>query len=407
MPPDPAVARSRHHAAIAGERARGSWLQPVSAGLLAAVVGFASTFTVVVQGLTSVGASPAQAASGLLAVCLAQGLLAIGFSLWRREPIMMAWTTPGAALMVATGLPVGGFPAAVGAILFAAVLIVVAGVWSPFGRLVSAIPKSLAAAMLGGILFGLCVAPVHAMTDIPALAAPVVVAWALAWRFARAYAVPAALLVAVIVVVFVTKLPPHAFDGAWPRVAFTVPSLAPATLGSLGLPLFIVTMASQNVPGLAVLGANGYRPKVGPLFVGTGLGSVAAALLGGTLVNLAAITAALCAGPDAHPDPDKRYWSTVVAGFAYVALGLGAGAATVLVTAAPPLLIQAVAGLALLGSLGGALAAALAEERGRLPATVTFVVAASGASLFGVGAPFWALVAGGALAALDRTRGAT
>ena len=383
---------------------RGSWMQPVSTGLLAAVVGFASTFTIVLQGLTRVGATPEEAASGLLAICVLQGILAIGFSLWRREPISVVWSTPGCVLLIATGSPDGGYPAAVGAFLFAAALIVVAGLWSPFGRLVGAIPRSLANAMLGGILFGLCLAPVHAMAEIPGLAAPVVLAWALTWRFARPYAVPVALIVTVAMVVFVTKLPPHAFAGAWPRPAFTPPSLALATLGSLGLPLFVVTMASQNVPGLAVLQANGYRPRVGPIFVATGLGSGATSLLGGPLMNLAAVTAALCAGPDAHSDPAKRYWSTVVAGLAYVALGLGAGAAAVLVRGSPPLLIQTVAGLALLGSLAGALTTALSDERERLPAVVTFAVAASGIAVFGIGAPFWALVAGGVLLALERWR---
>ncbi len=382
----------------------GSWIQPVSTGLLAAIVGFASTFTIVLQGLTRVGATPTQAASGLLAICVVQGLLSIGYSLWRRQPISIVWSTPGSALMIATGLPAGGYPAAVGAFLFAAALIVAAGVWAPFGRLVGAIPRSLASAMLAGILFGLCLAPVHAMTELPVLAAPIVIAWALAWRFARPYAVPAALVVTVAVVIFVTKLPPGAFAGSWPQPAVTPPALVWATLGSLGLPLFVVTMASQNVPGLAVLQANGYRPRVGPIFVGTGLASAVTALLGGTLINLAAITAALCAGPDAHPDPAKRYWSTVVGGLAYVALGLGAGAAAVLVTASPPLLIETVAGLALLGSLGGALTSALSDERERLPAVVTFAVAASGIVVFGVGAPFWALAAGGVLLLLERWR---
>jgi len=381
---------------------RGSWVQPVSTGLLAALVGFASTFTVVLGGLARIGASPVQAASGLLVICVLQGSLSIGYSLWRREPISIVWSTPGAALMIATGLPSGGYPAAVGAFLFAAGLIVVAGVWSPFGRAVGAIPRSLANAMMGGILFGLCLAPVHAMTEAPALAAPVVIAWALMWRFARPYAVPAALVVAVGIVVFVTKLPPHAFDASWPQPVFTPPALSWPTLGSLGLPLFIVTMASQNVPGLAVLRANGYAPAVGPLFVGTGIGSGITALLGGPPMNLAAITAALCSGPDAHPDPARRYWSTVVAGLAYVALGLGAGFAAVLVAASPPLLIEAVAGLALLGSLAGALATALADEAERLPAVVTFAVAASGIAVAGIGAPFWALMAGGVLLVLNR-----
>ena len=404
MSPASAVPQPSPGAPLVPEPPRGAWIQPVSTGLLAAIVGFASTFTIVLQGLTRVGATPAEAASGLLAICLLQGLLSIGYSLWRKEPISIVWSTPGAALMIATGLPAGGYPAAVGALLFAAGLIVLAGVWAPFGRLVGAIPKSLASAMLGGILFGLCLAPVHAATESPLLAAPILLTWALAWRFARPYAVPLALFVTVTVVVFVTKLPPGAFAGSWPRPLFTPPALVWATLGSLGLPLFVVTMASQNVPGLAVLQANGFRPRVGPIFVGTGLGSAVAALSGGTLVNLAAITAALCAGPDAHPDPAKRHRSTVVAGLVYVALGFGAGVAAVLVTASPPLLIQAVAGLALLGSLAGALATALSDERERLPAIVTFAVAASGIVVFGIGAPFWALVAGGVLLALDRWR---
>ncbi len=311
--------------------------------------------------------------------------MAFGFALWRREPIAIAWSTPGAALLIATGLPPGGYPAAVGAFLFAAALIVVAGLWPAFGRLVGAIPRSLASAMLAGILFTLCLAPVRAMAEMPALAAPVVLAWALAWRFARPYAVPVALAVAAAVILSVATVPRRALPSSGRPPGLRVPDLVPATLGSLGLPLFIVTMASQNVPGLAVLSANGYRPPIGPIFVATGLGSGVSALFGGLPVNLAAITAALCAGPDAHPDPAKRWWSTLVYGLGYVAIALCTGAATALVTAAPPLLIEAVAGLALLGSLGGALTGALADERERLPAVVTFAVAASGVAAFGVG----------------------
>ncbi len=382
----------------------GSWLQPVSTGILAAVVGFASSFTIVLGGLARVGATPAQAASGLLVLCVLQGLLAIGYSLRLRQPIAIVWSTPGGALMIATGLPAGGYPAAVGAFLLAAALIVLAGLVPAFGRLVGALPKSLASAMLAGILFGLCLAPVRAVAEIPALAAPMVLVWALAWRFARPYAVPAALVVAAVTIVLVTKLPPGASGFGPPALAFAAPAWVPATLGSLGLPLFVVTMASQNVPGLSVLAANGYRPRVAPIFLGTGLASAASALFGGVPLNLAAITAALCAGPDGHPDPAKRYRATVVGGVAYLVLGLGAGLATALVAAAPPLLIEGVAGLALLGSLGGALTAALADERERVPAVVAFAVAASGVSALGIGSPFWALVAGGALIALDRWR---
>lgn len=394
----------RRGASRLDEPPRGSWLQPVSTGILAAVVGFASSFTIVLGGLARVGATPAEAASGLLVLCVLQGALSIGFSLRLRQPIAIVWSTPGAALMIATGVPAGGYPAAVGAVLLAAALIVLAGLVPAFGRLVGALPKSLASAMLAGILFGLCLAPVRAVVDIPALAVPVVLVWALAWRFARPYAVPAALVVALALILVTTTLPPGASGFGPPALVFVTPALVPATLGSLGLPLFVVTMASQNVPGLSVLSANGFRPRVGPLFVGTGLASMVSALFGGVPVNLAAITAALCAGPDGHPDPAKRYWATVVGGLAYVALGLAAGVATALVSAAPPLLIEGVAGLALLGSLGSALSAALTDERERVPAVVTFAVAASGVAAFGIGAPFWALLAGGALLGLERWR---
>ena len=382
----------------------GSWVQPLSTGILAGLVGFASTFAILLQAFTSVGATPAEAASGLLVICVMQGALSLLFSFGWRQPISIVWSTPGAALMIATGVPSGGYPAAVGAVLAAAGLLVIAGLWSPFGRAVSAIPVSLAGAMLAGILFGLCLAPVKALAEMPLYAAPIIIAWALAWRFARTYAVPIALLMTGAVVVFVTKLPPGALEHASPHLVFTPPALSWPTIGSLGVPLFIVTMASQNVPGLTVLRANGFRPRIGPIFVGSGLGSVITGLFGGHLMNLAAITAALCAGPDAHADPAKRYWSTVVAGLVYIALGLGAGVAAALVAASPPLLIQSVAGLALLGSFAGAMAGALADERQRLPASVTFLVAASGASMFGIGAAFWGLAAGGLLLGLDALR---
>ncbi len=382
----------------------GSWIQPLSAGILAAVVGFASTFAILLEAFRAVGATPIEAASGLLAISVVQGVLTLVFNLRWRMPISIVWSTPGAALMIATGLPAGGYPAAVGAILAAAVLIIVAGLWTPFGRAAGAIPKSIAGAMLAGILFELCLAPVKAMAAMPLYVTPIVVAWVLGWRFARLYAVPIALVVTAVIVVFVTKLPPDALGHAAPALVFTPPALSWPTLGSLGVPLFIVTMASQNVPGLAVLRANGYDPDIGKIFVGTGLGSIVTGLFGGHLVNLAAITAALCAGPDAHADPAKRYWATVVTGLVYIVLGLGAGVAAVLVTASPPLLIEAVAGLALIGSFGGAMASAIADERARVPAAVTFLTAASGVAFFGIGSAFWGLLAGGLLMGLDALR---
>lgn len=396
MPPEP----SAPPAASAG-----SFVQPVTAGVLAAIVGYASSVPIVLAGFAAVGASPREAASGLFAISLVMGLIGIGLSLRTRMPVTVAWSTPGAVLLIATGAPDGGFAVAVGAFLVAAVLIVAAGIWRPFGRAVGAIPMPLASAMLAGILLGLCLAPVRAVAALPLLALPIIVAWALALRFARAYAVPIAVVVTAVIVITATDVPPAALANVLPEPVFIVPAFTLAASVGIGVPLFIVTTASQNVPGLAVMTANGYRPDVGPIFVTTGLGSVLVAFFGGHSLNLAAITAALCAGPEAHADPGRRWIASVACGVAYAALAFGAGFATAFVAASPPLLIEAVAGLALLGTLATALSSSLSHEKDRLPAVVTFVATASGVTFFGIGAAFWGLVAGGALMAALRWRG--
>ena len=382
----------------------GSIVQPVAAGLLAALVGFASTFTIVLQGFRTVGATPAQAASGLLAICVVQGGLSILLSLAGRQPISIVWSTPGSALLIATGAQAGGYPAAVGAFAVTGLLIALTGLVRPMARLVGAIPVSLASAMLAGILFEICLAPVQAAKTVPFLLLPIILAWILALRFARRFAVPVAVLVTAGIVVFVTRLPPGVLSNTWPTLVVTVPTLTWGASASLIVPLFVVTMASQNIPGLTVLRANGFEPPVRRIFVATGLGSVVTALGSGGPINLAAITAALCAGPECHPDPGRRYWSTVVGGGAYVLLGLGAGIATAFVAAAPAALIQAVPGLALTGSFAGALAAALAEPSQRLAVAVTFLTTASGLTFFGIGASFWGLAAGGLLMAVESFR---
>jgi len=376
--------------------------QPILAGIIAAFVGFASTFTVVLQGFTAVGATQAQAASGLLAICIAQGVLGIVLSQRYRIPITIAWSTPGSVLLAATGLIQGGFPAAVGAFILTGVLIIAAGLIKPFGRIVSAIPPVLASAMLAGILLSLCLAPAKAVGLQPGLALPVVLVWAIVGRIRRIWAVPAA--VATAVALIVGTLPPGglAIDHAIPDVVFIVPSFTFQGLISLAIPLFIVTMASQNLPGIAVMRANGYEPPVGPVFLGTGIASVLVAPLGGHTLNFAAITAAMCAGPDSHPDPARRWVASFAGGVAYLFLGLGATLAAALVTAAPQVLIQAATGLALLGAFGGALAGAIGVAAHRDAAIVTFVTAASGLSFFGVGAAFWGIVAGGAFMLLNR-----
>ena len=376
-------------------------MQAVSAGLLAGFVGFASSFAVVLQGLTAVGASPAQAASGLMAVSIAMGLAGIVLSLRLRLPVSVAWSTPGAALLAATAAPAGGFAEAVGAFIFCGVLLTAAGLWKPLGRAVAAIPAPLANAMLAGILFTLCLAPVRAVAEQPVAGLAIVLAWAVVARINRLLAVPAAVAVAVGVIAASAPAP---VTGWLPDPVLVVPGFSVAALTGMALPLFIVTMASQNIPGLAVLSANGYRPEAGPLFATTGAFSVLAAPFGSHAVNLAAITAALCAGEGAGPDPARRWVAAVVAGCVYVVFGLLAGAVTVFVAAAPPVLIQAVAGLALLGPFGGAMLGAVHAPQGREAALVCFVVTASGVAFLGIGGAFWGLLAGGAMMMLARWR---
>jgi benzoate membrane transport protein len=372
--------------------------------VLAAFVGIASSFAVIIAGLTAVGASQAEAASGLMALSISMGVCAIVLSLKTRLPISVAWSTPGAALLATTGPVAGGFSAAVGAFIVTGALIVVAGLWKPLGRAVAAIPSPLANAMLAGVLLGLCLAPVRAVAELPALGLVIVVAWAVVARIKRLYAVPVAALLTIALIAATTHLAPDALGLPWPMPVVVTPSFSLAAIIGIALPLFIVTMASQNIPGMAVLNANGYRPDAGRLFWSTGLFSLAAAPLGGHAVNLAAITAALCAGSDAHPDPQRRYWAAAVAGFVYILFGLVAGAATAFISASPPILIEAVAGLALLGAFGSALLAAMNAPADREAAVITFLVTASGLSFFGISGAFWGLVAGGAVLALTRWR---
>jgi benzoate membrane transport protein len=387
---------------VAAVDRRGPGWPAIAAGLLASFVGFASSFAVVLRGLTEAGASPAQAASGLMAVSVAMGIGGIWLSWRTRMPVSVAWSTPGAALLASTGVPEGGFPVAVGAFLAAGVLMVAAGLIRPLGRAVAAIPAPLANAMLAGVLLNLCLAPVRAVAFSPAMGLAILGTWAVVARFNRLLAVPAAVVVTAVLVAATTPLPFDGIAALLPTPVLVLPQFSPVALLGIALPLFVVTMASQNIPGIAVLHANGYRPDPGPLFTRTGILTLLGAPLGGHAVNLAAITAAICAGPEADPDPARRWWAAVVAGLGYIAFGLMAGGATVLIAAAPPVLIEAAAGLALLGAFSGALMAAVADPARREAAAITFLVSASGLAFAGIGGAFWGLLAGIAMLGLAR-----
>jgi benzoate membrane transport protein len=362
-------------------------------GLLVAIVGYASSAAIVVQGLKAMGASSEHITSGLLLLGLGKGIVAIGLSLWTRMPISIAWTTPGLALLAVTPMVSGGFAAAVGAFMVTAALIMLAALWSPLGRLIEAIPKSIANAMLAGIIFKLCLAPFFALKETPIVAAVILLSWVIMLKINRLYAVPTAVVVAVCAIIFTGGFDPGTAS-LLPKVTFVSPIFTMEALISLAIPLFVVTMASQNITGLAVLATFDYKPKPRDGLLVTGFVSLLSAPFGAATINYAAITAALCAGPDAHPDRDRRYVAAVVAGLGYIALAALAGVATALVVNSSPLLIEAVAGLALIGAFASATSGALQVEEERIPAMSTLLVTASGLALFNIGPAFWGLVIG-------------
>ena len=373
-------------------------LQPISAGIVAAITGFATSFAIVIAGLRAVGATDAQAASGLFALCIVVGVICCVLSFWLKIPISFAWSTPGAVLLVTAGAANDSysFGSAVGAFIVCAVLIVLCGLWPALGRLITRIPRPIASAMLAGILFPICIVPAQTLFSAEwNLALPVVLTWLVLFRLAPRWAVPAAMLAAIIVIVITAKS--GWLDGASlaPGLEFVPPAFDFSVILSIGLPLFIVTMAGQNVPGILVMKTFDYDVPSRAALVGSGAASAGAALFGGHVINLAAITAALMASPEAHPDREKRWVASFTAGIVYLVLGLGAGLAAALVAAAPVSLIVTVAGLAVLGALVGGITSALEDPQHRIAAILTFLVVASGVSVAGIGSAFWGLIVGG------------
>ncbi|WP_254438903.1 benzoate/H(+) symporter BenE family transporter [Ruegeria arenilitoris] len=370
-------------------------MQTVSTGLVVAVVGFFSSFPIVLQGLDAMGASGPQAASGLMMAALAMGLAAIALSLWYRQPISVAWSTPGAALLAVSAAPAAGFSGAIGAFLFAGALTVLAGMWRPLGRLAAAIPTSLAQAMLGGVLLPLCIVPFQAAVEIPWQALPVILTWFIAGRVHRLLAVPAAVLAAALVVVLFSDGPSVRPDHLLAAPVWITPTFSVASMIGIGVPLFVVTMATQNIPGIAVMRSFGYAPVAGRLFSAVGGASILSAPFGAPATCLAAITAAMCSNEDSHPNRDQRYWSAVMAGVFYCLFGVFAMAITGFAAHADPMLMGTLTGVALIGVMANATFAALEVPAEREAAILTFAITASGITVFGLGAAVWGLLAGG------------
>lgn len=375
---------------------RAGLAQPLGAGAITALVGFTSSFAVVLSGLRAVGASPAQAASGLMILCFTQGIGILLLSFRYRIPITLAWSTPGAALLASTGLVAGGWAGAVAAFAVTGVLIVITGLWQRLGSVVAAIPVPIAQAMLAGVLVPLCLAPVKALQTSPAVVVPVIVVWLVLQRYAPKWAVLVAFAVAAIGTGIDIAVRDRHLDLAAmvPTVEWTVPHWHWQAIIGIAIPLYIVTVASQNIPGVAVMRSFDYQVPWRASMLVTGIGTIAGAGAGGHAINLAAISAALSAAPSASPDPKRRWIAAATAGASYLVLGLASAALVTLIAAAPAGTLETVAGLALLATLAAALTGALSDPEHRMAGLVTFLVAAAGTSFLGIGGAFWALLAG-------------
>lgn len=377
-------------------------LSSFTAGFVAVLVGFTSSVAIVFQAALAFGATPEQVSSWLWALGLGMGLCCMLPSLWLRMPVMVAWSTPGAAVLATASLG-GSFSMgeAVGAFMVSALLITLFGITGWFERVMNRLPLAIASGLLAGVLarFGMQ-AFSAAQTALP-LVLVMLASYCLGRRFLPRYAVPMTLLIAIIFVAIGSG-----FKGATPDFKLTVPvfvtpvfTLSAAV--SLALPLFVVTMASQNLPGVAAIQSSGYGGSatargipVSGVITLTGLATLVLAPFGGFALNLSAITAAICMGPEAHPDPRRRYTAAVSCGAIYLLIGLFGAAIVAVLNAFPRELIAAIAGLALLGTIGNALHVALREESQREAALVTFLVTLSGVVIAGVGAAFWGVLAG-------------
>jgi benzoate membrane transport protein len=373
----------------------------VTSALVAVAVGFGGSVAVVIAAAEAVGATPAQTASWIAVLCLSMAVGSFGLSLGSRMPVVLAWSTPGAALIAASqGVDMAE---AVGAFLIAGGLILLTGLVRPLGALAARIPAPLATALLAGVLFDFVAGAVTDSVALPALGLPMVAAFLLVRIWSPAWAVIAAIGAGVATALAAGLHGPLPPLGLSPLVAVAPAFDAGVALG-LALPLYLVTMASQNLPGIAVLRADGYTPPVPAILTATGALSLLTAPFGGHSTSLAAITAAICTGPDAHPDPAQRWKGGLVYAAGYAALA-GVGASVVaLAQAFPPELVAILAGLALLGPFTGALRAAFGTPGDAFAPAVTFAVTASGVSVLSIGAPFWGLAAGLAAMALTAAR---
>jgi benzoate membrane transport protein len=373
--------------------ARDASFTAVVAGFVTVLVGFTSSGVIVFEAANAVGAGPAEIASWMWALGIGMGLTCIGLSLRYKMPVVTAWSTPGAAMLItgAAGIPLGE---ATFAFLVSALLIIVAGFSGWFERAMNRIPVTLASGMLAGVLVRFGMDLFVSMKTQFTMVAAMFCTYLLVRRLRPRYAVIAAFALGIAIAAFqgLLKLGTVRFELATP--VWITPQFSVTALVGVAIPLFVVTMASQNVPGVAVIRASGYPVPISPVIGWTGVANAVLAPFGAFALNLAAITAAICMGREAHEDPQRRYVASIAAGAFYVLIGLFGATVGALFAAFPRELVLAVAGLALIGTIGNGLAAALASDKEREPALITFLVTASGVTLLDVGSAFWGLLAG-------------
>jgi benzoate membrane transport protein len=378
-------------------------LSAVVAGFVAVLVGFASSVAIVFQAASAAGASNEIMASWLLALGIGMAATCIGLSLYYKAPVITAWSTPGAALL-ASSLQGLSIEQATGVFIFTAVLGLLIGVTGWFEKLTTLIPLPLASAMLAGILLQFGFAIFSSMQSQWILVGIMCLVYLIAKVYWPRYAILLVLLSGVITVIVGGSLDLSSVSLNLTQPVWVTPEFSISALIGVGLPLLLVTMASQNIPGVAVLRASGYQTPISPLISSTALSTLLLAPWGAFSINLAAITAAICTGSEAHPDPKKRYIAGIAAGVFYLLAGLAGATVVALFAAFPQEMVATLAGLALISTIAANLATTTSDPKYRDAAVITLLVTASGASFFGLASAFWGLIAGGLTAAIQRAR---
>ena len=327
------------------------------------------------------------------------GLLSIFLSWQHKMPLSVVWSTPGAALLAGSTVTGIGFTNAMGGVLLSGVLLALTGLWPKLGQLVSLIPKSIASAMLAGVIFSFCVAPFAASAAYPALVLPVIAIWLLLYWLAPIWASPVGIVLAFSLIGINQGLSVTPADWAI-NISYLQPTFSPASVFSIAIPLYLVAMASQNIPGIAIMKSYGYEVPFRASLLTTGIGTVIVSFFGGFVMNLAAITAALNANEHAHKDPKKRWIASVSGGVVYLVFAIFAGVAIAFVYQTPRELLLAASGLALLPTIVNSFSVMTENAEQRIPAVITFLVASSAVTFFSVGAAFWAIVTGLAILGL-------